>query len=84
MYKYKIHRTSKPVSEEKINQHKDFGKILANYNQVYSYKKATRPLYKDVKFLGLIITIVVIILLLFLPDGKEQNGAEKGVKIEKK
>ncbi|MFN3405972.1 MAG: hypothetical protein ACK40G_17890 [Cytophagaceae bacterium] len=66
--KYKINRNKKLPEDREINSRKDFNKVLSGYQQIYNYKKASRPLYKDKKFLGLIIIIAVVLLAIYLSE----------------
>lgn len=78
MTKYKINKNKPSPSEESINKHKDFNKLLNNYNNVYSYKKATTPLYKNKKFLIFVISVAVVFLAIVLEGNEENNNNEKG------
>ncbi|MFN6944596.1 MAG: energy transducer TonB, partial [Cytophagaceae bacterium] len=74
MKKYKINRNKPTPGDEAIDKHKDFNKLLNDYQKVYDYKKATRPLYKDKRFLMFIISIAIVLLAIFL-DGREEEEA---------
>jgi len=63
MRKYKFKIDKPDLSDERINKHKDFKKLL------YNYEKATKPLYKTPLyknkkvFLALLLIILIICLL---------------------
>lgn len=78
MKKYMYSKGNNQPSEDRINQYKDFNKLLESYQGLYSYEKATRPLYRDKKLLGLIILIGIVLLALFLSENDEKKNRETG------
>jgi hypothetical protein len=74
MKKYRIEKeTPPPPGDEQVNRHKDFGRLVANYDKA---KKAIhkRPLYKDPRaFLGLLLIIIIVWLLLGRAAKEEQK-----------
>ena len=42
MSNYKINRNKPDLSDDKINKHKDFGKILAGHQKILKYKENRR------------------------------------------
>ncbi len=73
MREYKIHKApvEEQLTDQDINQHKDFGKLTANYDRIT--KPPTKPLYKDPKaFLGLVL-ILIIVYLLMMAEAEEQQ-----------
>ena len=75
-YKFKI--DSKVPSDEKIDKHKDFKKLKANYDKQVAplYKK---PLYKDPKAL---IVVLIILLLTYILVEVYQKEEGEGHKME--
>ncbi len=51
MGNYKIKRNPKPLSDEQISRHKDFGKLLNNQQKLYRFKDGSKPLYRNTGFL---------------------------------
>ena len=76
-YKFKIGNTIPP--DEKIDKHKDFKKLRANYDKQVTplYKK---PLYKDPKAL---IVVLIILLLTYILVEVYQKDENEDQKIEK-
>jgi len=78
MANYKINRNKPVLSDEQINNHKDFSKVLNNHQKVLKYKDATKPLYKSKGFMGLIVLICVVLLVFVITDREENsNNVEK-------
>lgn len=75
MENYKIKRNPKPLSDEQINRHKDFGKLLSNQQKLHRYKDGTKPLYKNPGFLGMMVVVGAVLLMLVL-DRPEKDGQE--------
>lgn len=75
-YKFKIGNTV--PSDEKIDKHKDFKKLKANYDKQVAplYKK---PLYKDPKAL---IVVLIILLLTYILVEVYQKEEGEGHKME--
>lgn len=72
MRKYKLNNESKKeLTQEQVNKHKNFSKLVANYDRATKYSER-KPFYKDPKaFLALII--ILLILWLLLMDEKEDS-----------
>ncbi len=77
-YKFKIGNTIPP--DDKIDKHKDFKKLRANYDETVKplYK---RPLYKDPKAL---IVVLIILLLTYVLVEVYQKEANEENKMEQK
>jgi hypothetical protein len=75
MENYKVKRNPKPLSDEQINRHKDFNKLLNNQQKLYRYKDATKPLYKNFGFLSFVLLIGVVLLVLVL-ENRDQPTTE--------
>ncbi|WP_018342311.1 energy transducer TonB [Cytophaga aurantiaca] len=71
MSKYDIKKSPQLPSDEEINKHKNFDKVL-NKAAMYDYKKATKPVYKNVKVLS-IVAVIVAVGLIFLFEIHEEN-----------
>lgn len=71
MENYKIKRNPKPLSDEQINRHKDFNKLLNNQQKLYRYKDATKPLYKNFGFMSFVLLICVVLLVLVLENHEQ-------------
>ena len=77
MTRYKLHIDKPDLSDEKINKHKDFKKLM------YNYQQATRPLYKtpiykDKKvFLALLLILLLTYLITEFSDKKEEKKKEQ-------
>lgn len=74
MKKYQFKR-KKEQNEEYIKKHKDFGKLLNDYETLYKYGKMRTPLYRNKKF-GLLALLVGIIILTILFSEKELLNKE--------
>jgi hypothetical protein len=72
MDNYKIKRNPKPLTDDQINRHKDFDKLLSNHQKVHRYKDATKPLYKNIGFMSMIALVGIVVLMLLL-DHKEKE-----------
>ncbi len=84
MNNYKIKRNPKPLSDEQINRHKDFSKLLNNHQKLHHYKDATRPLYKKIGFMSLVILIGVVILMLVIDNNEVTKSKVKdSISVEK-
>ncbi len=82
MSKYKFHIDPKEPSEEQVNRHKDFSKL------VYSYQKMTRPLYKKPLYKNkrAFLVLLLILLLVYLAiefAEHERSGQDKQPKNNK-
>jgi phage pi2 protein 07 len=74
--KYKINRNKPLPTDEQINRHKNFSKLMSEHQKILKYKDATKPLYKNPKFFGLIMLLGIVMLVIFLPEGKEDHLQE--------
>jgi hypothetical protein len=83
MSNYKINKNKSLPDDEKIRKHMDFNKILGEYNKVHSYKHATRPFYKNKKFLGFIILLATVILALIIIEKENEKAEIKELKNSK-
>ncbi len=66
MENYNIKRNPKKLSEEDINRHKDFGKLLNNQKKLYRYRDGTKPLYRNIGFMSMMIVVGVVLLVLVI------------------
>lgn len=82
MGKFKINKNKPRPSDDKIAGHQNFDQLIKNYNQLTDYKKAVKPLYKDKKFLGLILIILIVFLAIWISEN-EDNSSEKPLKNQK-
>jgi len=75
--KYKLRK--QPLTDSEINQHKDFGKLITNYQKVTKPLIRT-PLYKH-KNRNVFLAILIILLLLWLlfseTMNEESNNSEQ-------
>ena len=71
MTKYKFNINQKDPGEEQISKHKDFKKLI------YNYEKATKPLYKSplifyknrkIFLVVLILAVLIYIIVEFMQD----------------
>ena len=76
MSKYDIKKTPQLPSDEEINKHKNFDKVL-NKAAMYDYKKATRPIYKNTKVLSIVAVIIAVGLVLLFEIHEEEDAAER-------
>lgn len=76
MTNYKINRNKPGLSEDQISRHKDFSKVLSDHQKVLKYKDATRPLYKNPKFMGLITLLCVVLLVFVITEKEHEHKAE--------
>lgn len=79
--RYKVNKIK--VTDNEINKHKDFGKLIANY------QKATRPItkshlykYKNRNIFMVILIILLLLWLLFYEANKEEQEMNEKDKIE--
>jgi hypothetical protein len=83
-YKYKIKKNRPLPSDDKITGHQNFDQLLKDYNQLTNYKKAVKPLYKDKRFLGLILLIAIVLLTVWISEKDANNTSEPKSQQEKK
>ena len=77
MSKYDIKKTTQLPSDEEINKHKNFDKVL-NKAAMYDYKKVTKPIYKNTKVLSIVAVIIAVgLVLLFEIHEEEEEAAER-------
>jgi outer membrane biosynthesis protein TonB len=76
MSKYDIKKTPQLPSDEEINKHKNFDKVL-NKAAMYDYKKATKPIYKNTKVLSIVAVIVAVVLVLLFEIQEADEAREK-------
>ncbi|WMJ73418.1 hypothetical protein RCC89_09610 [Cytophagaceae bacterium ABcell3] len=81
MEKFKINKNKPELTDEEIDKHKDFDKLLNNYKDIYSYKKATQPLYKNTR-LRLFVMLVLAVLLAIFYGEKEKQSSKEGAPVE--
>lgn len=75
MSKFDIKKAPQLPSDEEINKHKNFDKVL-NKAAMYDYKKATKPVYKNVKVLSIVAVIVAVGLVLLFEMHEEDEARE--------
>jgi TonB family protein len=75
MSKYDIKKTPELPSDEEINKHKNFDKVL-NKAAMYDYKKATKPVYKNTKVLSIVAVIIAVGLILLFELHEEDDAVE--------
>lgn len=76
MSKYDIKKTPQLPSDEEINKHKNFDKVL-NKAAMYDYKKATKPVYKNTKMLSIVAVIIAVGLVLLFEIHEEEEAAKR-------
>lgn len=82
MTRYKLNIDKPDLSDDQINKHKDFRKLM------YNYQRATKPLYKtpiykDKKvFLALLIILLITYLIAEFTDKNDQDKQDPGTKQE--
>ena len=81
MSKYNIRKNKPAPSDEEINKYKNFDKVVKKA-AIYEYKQATRPIYKNVKFMG-IVAVVVALGLIVLFENYEEKGINKPITTDK-
>lgn len=80
MAKYKFQKKSNEPSDEFIRSKMDFNKILQQQQNLNTYKKATKPLYKNKFFLGFMVLLGVICLLLIFDEADPEEAPVKALK----
>lgn len=75
MSKFDIKKAPQLPSDEEINKHKNFEKVL-NKAAMYDYKKATKPIYKNTKILSIVAVIVAVGLVLLFEMNEEDEARE--------
>ncbi|MGN6645083.1 MAG: energy transducer TonB [Cytophaga sp.] len=78
MGKYDIHKNKALPSDDEINKYKNFDKVMKRA-ALYDYKQATKPIYKNVKVLGL-VAVLVALGLIFLFESMDQDEETKKIK----
>jgi hypothetical protein len=73
MSKYKINKNKPLPTDEKIKSHMDFNKLVGDYNKIHNFKNATKPLYKNPKFLGFITLLSTVILLFIIIERENED-----------
>jgi outer membrane biosynthesis protein TonB len=79
MSKYDIKKAPQLPSDEEINKHKNFDKVL-NKAAMYDYKKATKPVYKNTKVLSIVAVIIAVGLILLFELHEKDEAAEHKTK----
>lgn len=80
-HKYKINIDQPVPSDDKIAQHKDFGRILADYRNL-TEPIYNRPLYKNPKaFMGLALILTVAFLVFWAVEKEEKDKANPTVEL---
>jgi len=76
MKRYKIDKKKVKLSDEQVNGHKDFPKLVGNYERMTKplYKK---PLYKDPKALIALLLILTLVYLISIMDDEEQQRQDE-------
>ena len=81
-YKIKIGKTE--ISDEKIQKHKDFKKLRANYDKAVKPLYKT-PLYRDKKaFLVLLIILLLTYVIAEIVSDEKENEKQKTEQNDKK
>jgi hypothetical protein len=73
MKKYKLNKDERDVTNQEIEQFKDFKKFKANYEEVTRDRHKV-PLYKNKKMLLALLMILLIIWLLMRSDKKKADS----------
>ncbi len=82
MNTYKINKNKSTLSDEQVLKHKDFKQVMDGYKELHNYKHATKPLYKNIKFLGFIVLVCTVSLVLLIVE-REEGERKKEAKKEK-
>src|SRR6185312_3010059 len=82
MNNYKINKNKPSIGTEQVLKHKDFNKVLHEYKGLYNYKNATKPFYKNVKFLGFIVLVCTVALVVMVVDREESEEPKEEKKKE--
>jgi hypothetical protein len=72
MNNYKIKRNPKVLTDDQINQHKDFNKLLGNHQKLHRFKDARKPLYKNIGFMSMVVLIGIVLLMLVVDRIEEE------------
>jgi len=81
MSKYDIKKTPQLPSDEEINKHKNFDKVL-NKAAMYDYKKATKPVYKNTKVLSIVAVIIAVGLVLLFEIHEQDEASERKTEVK--
>jgi outer membrane biosynthesis protein TonB len=76
MSKYDIKKNPQLPSDEEINKHKNFDKVLNNA-AMFDYKKATKPIYKNTKVLSIVAVIAAVALIFIFETHEQEELIEK-------
>lgn len=74
MSKFDIKKGSSLPSDEEINKHKNFDKVIKKA-AMYDYKQVTKPIYKNVKVLSTVVVIVAVALILLFESQEQVDDA---------
>lgn len=70
---YKIIRNPKDLSDEQIDRHKDFQKLLGNYEKVHKHGTLTKPFFRNFGIFTIVMVAGVVVLMLLLDKDEETN-----------
>lgn len=75
MTQFKINKNKPLPSEDLINKHKDFEKLISKHQKITDYKTATKPLYKNPRFMGFVIVLGIVLLTIIITqkESEEKN-----------
>lgn len=82
--RYKIKVNKKKPSDTEINQHKNFNRVLSQYNKRTAHKQPLHThLYKVNKLLPVVFVMIFIIMIVFYYDTfKKLKATDPPAKIE--
>lgn len=72
MKSIKINKKQKPLTDAEIKGYQNFDQLLSNHSKLVRYKEATKPLYKNWRFMTLVALISTLILV-FIIDTQESS-----------
>ncbi|MBL4652781.1 MAG: hypothetical protein JKY53_07940 [Flavobacteriales bacterium] len=76
MKKYKLHKNESKITDQEVDNYKDFSQFRANYDDMVRNRHKV-PLYKNKKMLLALLMILLVIWLLTKSDKKENDSIPK-------
>jgi hypothetical protein len=76
MSKFDIKKSQELPSDEEINKHKNFDKVMKKA-ALYEYKQATKPIYKNVKVLSAVAVIIAVGLIILFETTEHEDVTTK-------
>lgn len=76
MSKYDIHKNKYIPSDEEIARYKNFDKVIKKAD-LYDYKQATKPIYKNARVLSIVAVIIAVGLIILFESNEHEDASEE-------